>query len=338
MTTPDLRGCWFVLDGYMMIAAKQGALILSVAIGLWVLYAYLLRFERLVIGRLRLRGAPEWGLAWPLVDAWRALTKRPSLPSHGRRTLLRVAPLLTCGLALSGLLSVPSVPNDVSASILTVLPNLSDRPLLFPLLVSLGSLSGTALFGWAARQTELSEQSRAIVSWGLLFWLPTLLSLAGVVLLSASLDLRHMVEAQIRSLPYLVYQPLGLLTFALSFVASGRRMPIAVQATPKPQLADFTLQHAGSTWALYHLGEYLHLLMGSALVTAIFAGGWWGPWRQGIHWFIAKMLLAALGLVWLRGGWLLRLQAHQLRALWVKMTLLSLGNLLLTAIIMLRGQ
>ena len=41
---------------------------LSAIIGLYIAYAYLVRFERRVIGKRSLGGPKKWRALWPLVD------------------------------------------------------------------------------------------------------------------------------------------------------------------------------------------------------------------------------------------------------------------------------
>jgi NADH-quinone oxidoreductase subunit H len=310
--------------------------VLGAIVALWVLYAYLLRFERRVIGRLALRGDPRWGLLWPLADAARALLKRSIPPKEAYRPLYYAAPLLTLGAILEALAVVPAGPTiTLLGGRLTDGPMSLDITLLLVVALSWVTLLTVLLGAWSARSDYLWEEGCRVARAGLGYSLPALLALGGAIMLTGSLDLRAIVRAQGVAFPYLLYQPLGLLTFTLSALLGSRRLPLRLPGGGNPLLGDFHLQHAGGVLALYHLVEHLHLLLIATLVATIYLAGWWGPWRAGPHWLLLKVLAVTVALLWLRDGWLAR-RAEQLgRRAWRILMLLAILNTLLTAIILL---
>lgn len=309
--------------------------ILTAIAALYVLYAYLLRFERRIIGRLDLRGDPRWGLLWPLVDAARALWKRSILPAEAWRPLYYAAPLLTLGAVLEALAVVPAGPTlTVLGGRLTDGRAVPDITLLFVAALSWVTLLTVLLGAWSACSDYLWEEGCRVARAGLAYSLPALLSLGGVVMLTGSLGLVEIVRAQQgAATPYAFYQPLGLLTFTLSALLGSRRLPLRLPGK-NSLLSDFHLQHAGTVLALYHLAEYLHLFLIATLIAAIYLAGWWGPWRAGPHWLLFKALAVTIALLWLRNGWLAR-RADQLgHRAWLILMALALLNTLLTATIL----
>ena len=297
--------------------------------GLYIAYAYLVRFERQVIGRLSLGGPKKWGVLWPLIDAARALRKPGITPQGTRRFVYVGAPLLTLALILAALALILMGP-DASWGIFPMRGTM----LLAPLLGWL-SLGGVLLGSHASGQPPFREQGREAVLSSLIYTLPALVALGGVVILSRSIDLTTIVRSQSGARVYAIYQPLGALLCALALLAGGRRLPYRLPGGQSDLLSDFHLQHAGGVLALYHLAEYLYLLFISGFLVTIYLGGWRGPGSDGPHWLALKTLVVAVALLWLRNGWLAALRQRAGKRLWLILTAWALVNTLLTAFFLL---
>ena len=311
---------------------------LAAVVGLYIAYAYLLRFERQIIAGLELHGDKRWGFLWPLVDVARALTKRGVTLTAVPSRLCLGAPLLTLGASMAALVAVPLGPLMIRGQRISL--GIRDVPfsLWLPFV-----LDWIALFGplWSARCCPwpyLRRESGEMVFQALLYSVPSLLSLGGVVVLSSSFDLQEIVISQRRGLPYLVYQPLGLLVFTLSTLLGGRRLPYRLPQEKDLVLGDFYIQHAGSVEAVYHLAQYLHLLLVGALISTIYLAGWYGPWYAGPHWLMAKVILVTAGLLWARHRLLPYLHRRWEGEMWRLCTLLALFNTLLTILLVVWGS
>jgi NADH-quinone oxidoreductase subunit H len=92
-------------------------------------------------------------------------------------------------------------------------------------------------------------------------------------------------------------------------------------------------EYTGMSFGLFFLGEYLAVLLVSALAVTLFFGGWLGPWLPGPVWFGIKTGVIAVVFVWLRAT-LPRPRYDQLLGFAWKIALpLSLLNLLATGIV-----
>lgn len=309
------------------------------AIGaLYVAYAYLVRFERRAIGRLPLRGPRKWGPIWPLVDAACALTKPGITPTDARRAAYLGGPLLTLGSALTALALVPLRPAAARGGGLLLRVSGLDASLLVAFSLTWLGLLGMLLGGWASGDAYVWRESCRAVLLALGYSLPALLSLGGAVALSGSLGLEGMVRVQSDGLPHVVYQPLGLMCFAVSSVVGGRRLPYRLPGGEDSLVSDFHLQHSGRVLALYHLAEYAHLAFVGALISTTYLSGWRGPWLDGPHWLALKTLALVMALLWLRTNWLGPEYERLADRMWLVLTLVAVVNLLLTvAIIVWRG-
>ena len=270
-------------------------------LGLILIYAYLVRIERRVIGGLQLRGQARWGILWPVVDTVRALVK-PTAGGIRPGARRFIGQGFAFGATLAALLLLSPGTADAWTSTCLWGPEVGPRtslPVLFifnwlPLLGMLLALDERAprLYG---RNEQALHQSLA-------YALPAMLAALGPVLLSDTLYLRDLVEQQCAGQPLALQQPLGFAVFALSLFAS-RHLPSRETEGGYPEdplLVDFHLQHASRVAAFDHLIDYFHLLFVSTSSAVLYLGGGCGPWRNGLHWLLLKSLMLALLLLWLR--------------------------------------
>lgn len=311
---------------------------LGMCLGLLLVYAGLVRFERRTLARLDLRGDPRWGPLWPLVDALRALSKRAT----GERATGAVqgwalaGPLAGLLLALSALALLPSGPDiHVGGFRLWASFTAFDADLLVVTLLGVAPALCVWLAGALSGQAGLREGATEVAGRALAYAAAGLLPLAGAALVTGERTLSGLVRWQSDALPLAVYQPLGLVLYALACALGSRRLPAADDA-PSPSLLDYHLQHAGSGWALLHLVEYLGLLYSSAVIALIYLGGWGGA---GAH--LGLRLIGVLAvlwtLLWLRRTWYRLWRPRFGTRAWAWLLVLGAANLLVTAIALLAG-
>jgi NADH-quinone oxidoreductase subunit H len=116
-------------------------------------------------------------------------------------------------------------------------------------------------------------------------------------------------------------------------------------------VAGYLTEYSGLRWAFFFLGEYGNMTIVSAIATSLFLGGWSGPgvafltvpgmalgWQilgniLGVVYFILKVYLLCVVFIWVRST-LPRLRADQLMQFaWLILIPLTLGNIVLTALI-----
>jgi len=87
-------------------------------------------------------------------------------------------------------------------------------------------------------------------------------------------------------------------------------------------------------FGLFFLAEYADMLVVCSVATALFLGGWQGPFFPGFWWFLAKVYLLLLLIMWFRWTYP-RLRFDQLLNLnWKWLLPISLLNLMVTALLM----
>jgi NADH-quinone oxidoreductase subunit H len=155
------------------------------------------------------------------------------------------------------------------------------------------------------------------------------LSLMGVVLLSDSFSLLAIVEAQ-RDMWFVVPQFLGFALFMIAGIAETHRLPFDLPEAESEIVAGFHSEYSGMKFGMFFVGEYLGVVLISAMITVLFFGGWLGPVLPPLVWFALKTLFFICFFILLRGS-LPRPRFDQLMSWgWKIMLPLALLNLVVT--------
>ena len=300
--------------------------------------AYMTWFERRVIARLQVRVGPNRagpaGLLQPLADALKLFFKEDIRPATADRLLYPIAPAIALFAALAAFAVVPMGPS-ITVGGASIPLQIADLPVGVLYLLAASSLGvyGLVLGGWSSgSKYSLLGGLRAaaqLVSYELILGL----SLVGVVIVSGSLSLGQIVEAQARSVPYVLLQPVGFLLFLIAAVAEVNRAPFDLPEADTELVAGYHTEYSGMRFAMFYIGEYVSMITVSAVAATVFFGGWWAPILPGLHWLFVKMLGFLFLFVWLRAT-LPRLRYDQLMRLsWVVLLPLGLLNVALTALV-----
>lgn len=172
------------------------------------------------------------------------------------------------------------------------------------------------------------------------------LSLMGVVAMAGSFNLREIVMAQSGGFWHWHVFPqfLGFLTFVVAGVAVTHRHPFD-QPEAEQELAEgYHVEYSGMKFGMFFVGEYVNVVLISALMTCLFFGGWHAPFETSFaflpptFWFMIKTLFFMTLFVLARGS-LMRPRYDQVMNFGWKICLpVTLINLLATAAIILWTQ
>ena len=148
--------------------------------------------------------------------------------------------------------------------------------------------------------------------------------------------MRAIDEAQ-RDLWFIVPQFFGFITFALAGVAVTHRSPFDLPEAEQELAAGYHTEYAGMKWALFFVGEYVGVVVVSALLTTLFLGGWLGPGPQwlAVFWFVIKTLFFVTLFILLRAALPRPRYDHLMAAGWMVCLPVTLLNLLLTGVVLL---
>ncbi|KOR32134.1 NADH:ubiquinone oxidoreductase [Achromatium sp. WMS3] len=175
------------------------------------------------------------------------------------------------------------------------------------------------------------------------------IALMGVVMLANSFSLYTIIEAQ-KDGWFIVPQFLGFCAFVVAGVAVAHRSPFDLPEAEQELAAGFHTEYAGIKWAMFFVGEYVGVILVSALTVILFFGGWQEPALLGYKlwpdflpvypfiWFALKTSIFIMLFILIRAA-LPRPRYDQIMdAGWKFFLPLSLANLLITAAVILLQQ
>ncbi|MFN8632815.1 MAG: NADH-quinone oxidoreductase subunit NuoH [Chloroflexota bacterium] len=312
---------------------------LVIIVGLLTTMAYMTWFERRVISRLQARIGPNtvgWqGLLQPLADAVKLFFKEDIRPMTADSLLFPLAPAISLFAALASFAVLPVGPTlNVGGAEIPL--QVAELPVGVVYLLAASSLGvyGLVLGGWGSgSKYSLLGALRAaaqVVSYELILGI----SIVSVTIVSGTLSLGGIVNAQANSVWYVVLQPVAFVLFMIAGVAETNRAPFDLPEAESELVAGYHTEYSGMRFAMYFIAEYVAMITMSAVAATLFFGGWTFPFLPGGPWWlIIKMSFFLFLFVWLRAT-LPRLRYDQLmRLCWAVLLPIGLLNVAITAIV-----
>ncbi|MFN2587338.1 MAG: NADH-quinone oxidoreductase subunit H, partial [Actinomycetota bacterium] len=137
---------------------------------------------------------------------------------------------------------------------------------------------------------------------------------------------------------YILSQWPAFLIFLVAGIAETNRAPFDLPEAETELVAGFHTEYSGIRFAMFFLGEYVHVVAISALAVTVFFGGWDGPilgflpWVWPLLWFTVKTVGFIYLFIWLRAT-LPRLRYDRLMWLgWKRLIPAALVWIMVTAV------
>ena len=305
-----------------------------------------------------------FGLLQPLADGLKFILKEDYVPSHVNKFYFWLAPALTMVPALVTLSVVPFGSYLFGEPL--VIANVSVGPLLIFAIASL-SVYGITLAGWASNNKYSFFGGVRSCAQMISYEIALGLSVIPVFMHFGDLNLMNIVQEQAENgwliLPLwgeglslermLLWIPMmiSFFIFTISIFAETNRMPFDLPECETELVGGYHTEYSSMKFALFFLGEYAAMIVGSALIVTLFLGGWsigfgidawvhdvFGNCAGLIHLgaFLTKLVGFILFFILIR--WTVpRFRYDQLMKLgWVVFFEAALINILFTAVIMAR--
>ncbi|MDF0643825.1 MAG: NADH-quinone oxidoreductase subunit NuoH [Nitrospira sp.] len=313
--------------------ASQFLIIAGVLVTVLTLSALLIWLERRLLGFWQDRFGPNrvgpFGLLQVVADMIKIFMKEDWVPPFADKAVFVIAPAVIIVTILMSFAVVPFTPSIVVADL--------NVGLLFVLAMSSLSAYSVVLAGWASNNKYSLLGGLRASAQMLSYEVFMGLSLMGVVMLAGSFNLRDIVEAQ-RDLWFCIPQVLGFVLFLIAGLAETKRVPFDIPEAEAELVAGFHTEYSGMKFGMFFVGEYLGIILISAMITVLFFGGWQGPWLPPAVWFWMKTFLFICLFILLRAT-LPRLRFDQLMAFgWKAMLPLALVNLVITGGLVVAGR
>jgi NADH-quinone oxidoreductase subunit H len=283
------------------------------------LFALTTVFERKGLARIQNRIGPNrvgpFGLLQPIADGIKSLTKEDIVPLSADAAVHFLAPVVLVVAVFMGFAVLPMGRNMVLVNM--------DAGLLFYFAMGASTELSVFMAGWSSRNKYSLLGAMRAVAQMISYEVPLLLSSVTVVMITGSLSLTKIVEAQNHysyGLPHwYIFTPWGCAAFvmyAIATTAESNRSPFDLPEGESELVAGYHTEYSGFKFALFFLGEYLSMFSISGLGTTLFLGGWSAPfsfltWVPSWIWFFSKLMLSIFIFIWLRGT-LPRLRQDQL--------------------------
>jgi NADH-quinone oxidoreductase subunit H len=303
------------------------------------LAAILTMAERKVAGYIQLRYGPNRvgprGLLQPAADVFKLFSKENVALDRADLWVFLAAPIAMFIPAAAVWLVVPFAPDAVVA-------NLNIALLFFVSITSIGAL-GVIMAGYGSRSNFSLLGALRGAAQMISYEVPLILSLLGVIMLTGSLSLVDVVNAQGGGFWhwYVWWQLPMFIAFYIASLAEVKRVPFDLPEGESEIVGGFMIEYSGMTWALIQASEFASMALMSAITVTLFLGGWQPPFEFldlgnfNWIWFGLKTALIMFTFQWIRWS-IPRLRMDQLMDLgWKVLVPVCLVWLFVTAGVML---
>jgi NADH-quinone oxidoreductase subunit H len=229
--------------------------------------------ERKFLAKMQLRIGPLYagkieGIFQLMADGLKLISKEIIAPSGADKPIFWSTPIIFVATAAALTALIPVAPgwvvSDLDVGLLAIFAILG----FFPLIALLFSWSSNSKYPFIGGLRALHQM--------IAFEIPFILSALSIVLLSASLNLTDIVEAQY-SFWFFAIAPISAFVFYISSLAELERVPFDLPEAESEIVAGWLTETSGMIYGLIQLGTYLKLYVLAALFVILFMGGWMGP-------------------------------------------------------------
>jgi NADH-quinone oxidoreductase subunit H len=272
---------WTTPGGWTLLTFGQ---ILLVVLVLLLSCAFLIWGDRKLFAAVGMRKGPNvvgpFGLLQSFADLMKFLLKEMMIPAGADKFVFLLAPLISVTLALGAWAAIPIAPGWIVANI--------NVGILYLFAVSSMGVYGVIMGGWASNSKYpflggLRSAAQMIsyeVSMGFI--------IVTVILLAGSMNLNTIVVRQagwfwhwnvfggggLRSLPAAIVMIPMAVIFFISTLAETNRPPFDLPEAESELVAGYQVEYGSSPYMLFYLAETANIILMSALISALFFGGW----------------------------------------------------------------
>ncbi len=246
---------------------------------------------------------PIGGLTQPVADGLKFILKEDFTPSYVRTVFFWLAPVFVVVPALLTMAVVPfGSPMEFGDTVIPMaVADLNVGPLFIFAIASL-SVYGITLAGWASNSKYPFFGGVRACAQMISYEIALGLSIIPILMFFGGLNLGHIVEEQVKNgwllLPLwneggfiigsgywgqenviqrlLLLIPLGIsfVIFTTSIFAETNRMPFDLPECETELVGGYHTEYSSMKFALFFMGEYAAMVVGSALIVTLFFGGW----------------------------------------------------------------
>ena len=289
------------------------------------------------------------GIFQPVADGLKFLFKEEPVPEHVNKFYYNLAPLVAMVPALTTMAVLPfgQIKDTISGEYVPLILANVDIGILFLFAISSLGVYGIVLGAWASNNKYSFmggiRSSAQMISYELSLGLAALpvLMWANPPGGDGGMSLINVVESQ-QVVWNVFWQPLSALLFLVAIFAETNRAPFDMPESETDLVGGFHTEYGAFKFGMFFVAEYAHIVIGSAVFTLLFLGGWnlapgfAFPWPSGYIGgiastliFLAKTCFLIFFFIWVR--WTLpRFRYDQVMKLgWSILLPIAIANLVL---------
>jgi NADH-quinone oxidoreductase subunit H len=230
-----------------------------------------------------------FGLLQSFADLIKFALKESIIPAGANRVIFILAPLITSTLALASYAVIPLdngwVISDINVGI------------LYLFAVSSLGVYGIIMGGWASNSKYPFLSALRSAAQMVSYEVSIGFVLITVLLFAGSLNLSDIVRAQTHGwYAFTMLFPM-MIIFFVSAIAETNRPPFDLVEAESELVAGYFVEYSSTPFLLFFLGEFLNIVLMSAMLSILFFGGWLPPlsvWPftavPGIIWLLIKIV------------------------------------------------
>lgn len=327
----------YLLDKSVLILVLFGV---TLFIAMYSTYA-----ERKVAAFLQDRIGPDragpFGILQPLADGVKMFMKEEIIPTTSDKLLFIIGP----GIAmLTALMTSAVIPWGKNIEIFGRVIELQVADINIGILYIFGVVSlgvyGIMIGGWASNNKFALLGAIRASSQMISYELAMGMAVVAVLMSTGSLSIREIVEHQHGWQWNVLYQPLGFIIFIVCAFAECNRTPFDLPECESELVGGYHTEYSSMKLGFYLFAEYTNMFISSAVISAVYFGGYNFPGMDffsgntlailGIAAFFAKIFFFIFFFMWIR--WTLpRFRYDQLMRLgWQVLIPLAIFNILAT--------
>ncbi|MGR3178335.1 MAG: NADH-quinone oxidoreductase subunit NuoH [Candidatus Anammoxibacter sp.] len=324
----------FVIFAAFKVGIVFGLLLLVVA--------YLVLLERKVLAHMQVRLGPMrvgfHGLLQPIADGIKLFFKEDIFPTHANKLVYMFSPVVCM---VPALITFAIIPFGDTFEIFGHTTDLVIADINIGILYVFAAASigvyGLVLAGWSSNNKYSLLGGLRSAAQMISYELSMGLSLIGVLMISETLSMTGIVEAQSK-VWFIVLQPVGFIIYAIAAVAETNRTPFDLPEAETELVAGYHTEYSSMKFGMFFLAEYANIITVSAIGVTCFLGGWHGPFLPPVVWFLIKLFCCIFFFIWLRATFP-RFRYDQLMKFgWKFLLPVALVNILVTGFVMILLQ
>jgi NADH-quinone oxidoreductase subunit H len=290
-------------------ATGTGVFLISTLVKMLVVFtiymvgvAMLTLAERKISACIQDRHGPNrvgpYGLLQPAADGLKNIMKEETYPDAAYKPLFILAPAMAFIPALTAWAVIPfASPLPTRWGLIPMV--VADLPIGFLFILALTSLGvyGMVLAGWASNNKYSLlgglRSSAQMVSYEIAMGL----SIIPVLLLAGNVTLSTIIDQQAHGLYNILNLTIAFFIFLVAAFAETNRLPFDLPEAESELIAGYHTEYSAMKFSFFFIAEYANMVTASALMAALFLGGWDIPisgWENEAPYTVLKTLLTAL--------------------------------------------